>query len=88
MALRPPLRGTEPVTPPFRLRAITLAVIAFGVGTLCLLSVINSRRLPPPRPAPSAEHRWPPGFVELDDAAPLPRPAVSASASASSSAAP
>jgi hypothetical protein len=77
--------------PPFRLRAVTLALLAFAAGVLALVLALT----PPPPPTfyleRSARPRdeWPPGFVELDqvDWSALPRES-SASAARSSSPAP
>jgi hypothetical protein len=54
--------------PPFRLRAITLALLAFAAGVLALVLALTP---PPPtrfyleRTAQPPDE-WPPGFVELD----------------------
>ncbi len=64
-------RGLNLVSPPFRLRAITLALLAAAAGVLALVIALTPAEQPTfyvlrtARPEPA----WPEGFVELDPAA-------------------
>lgn len=78
------------VAMPFRLRAITLALLAFAAGVLALVIALTPAEPPNflvPRAA-KPEPPWPDGFVELDpDAWPsalLPAPSAAPPSSASS----
>jgi hypothetical protein len=84
MKRKKPPKSLQLEQPPFRLRAITLALLAFAAGVLALVLVLT----PPPPPtfyverSTSPPEEWPPGFVELDrvDWAALPRASSEASA--------
>jgi hypothetical protein len=84
MKRKKPPKNLQLEQPSFRLRAITLALLAFAAGVLALVLVLT----PPPPPtfyeerSNSPPEEWPPGFVELDrvDWAALPRSSSAASA--------
>lgn len=85
-------------SPPFRVRAVTLALWAAVMGLAALVLALTDEKKPLPTipiPVPSAEPPWPEGFVEWQDvegslsAAPSPptsaaatQPSTTASASA------
>lgn len=57
-------------SPPFRVRAVTLALWAAVMGLAALVLALTDEKKPLPTipiPTPSAEPAWPEGFVEWQD---------------------
>ena len=79
----PKYKNFEPRTPPFRARAIFLALVTLGVAVAALILLLTDGGRWKPRMVPRpAQSEWPEGFVEWEEVDPLRSAAPSASGSA------